>query len=419
MSVPAKLVEVSVGGMDITNIVNTLEYFESVYSPCTSCNIKVNDAAGFVSDKGLKGGEDVSIDFGSSKGGENIKMKFKTIIVGDRMRVKENQDLMMLTCVPSEFVDNNSKEVVKGYSGKKITDMVKEWHGDLTKDSTTLKKDLATNEDTEGNATYTGTGRSPITAIRWAAKEAKSAEAKASNYVFYQDREGYHFRTIDKMLSDGGEGETLTYAHQNTGESGGTDVTKRIIAFDQAKDFDKMQSSYNGASSDHWYYYDPTVGKIDATNKGKRDGKGDTSHTGSTDVTGQQKSARGQRFNFVVAPGQASSKFRDSRDPAIKENKRSLADHAAQSSAANQLENLVMNVRVPGDTKYKPGTKVSLQIPANKESNEMDKRSGSFLITSVRHVIYRDDKDVKYECVLECKSDSQNKTAPAGAGGIS
>jgi hypothetical protein len=295
--------------------------------------------------------------------------------------------------------------------------MVKDWHEDLVKDSTTIKKDLATNEETDGNAAYHGTGRSPITAIRWAAKEGKSSEAKASNYVFYQDREGYHFRTVDKMLSEGGEGDTLTYSHQNTGQ--GSDPKKVIIAFDQAKDFDKMQSSYNGASSDHWYYYDPTTGKIDATDKGKRDGAGDTTHTGKTQVEEKKaESARGQRFNFVVAPGQSESKFRDSRDPKIKEQRRSLADHAAQSSAAMQLDNLVMNIRVPGDTKYKPGVKVRLNIPANKEEGELDKRSGSFLITSVRHVVYRDDKDTKYECVLECKSDSQNKNSAAGAGGI-
>jgi hypothetical protein len=415
MSATGSISACSVAGQDIKNIVNVLEYFESIYSPCISVNIRVNDAAGFNNGQALKGGEDVEVSFGASEG-ESIRLKLKTISVGDRLRVKENQDLMIMTCVPSEFVDNNKKEVVKGYSGKKISDMVKEWHGDLTKDSTSLKKDLVTNEETEGTAAYHGTGKSPITAIRWAAKEGKSSEAKASNYVFYQDRDGYHFRTIDKMLSDGGDAETLSYAHQNTGQGG--DPKKVIIAFDQSKDFDKMQSSYNGASSDHWYYYDPTTGKIDATDKGKRDGAGDTSHTGKAQVEKKAESARGQRFNFVVAPGQSESKFRDSRDPKIKENKRSLADHAAQSSAAMQLDNLVMNVRVPGDTKYKPGTKVRLNIPANQEEGELDKRSGSFLVTSIRHVIYRDDKDTKYECVLECKSDSQNKNSSPGAGGL-
>jgi hypothetical protein len=404
----------TVAGQDIKNIVNTLEYFESIYSPCASCNIKVNDAAGFNNGAALKGGEDVEISFGEAQG-SSIQMKFKTISVGDRMRVKENQDLMMMVCVPSEFVDNNKKEVAKAYKDKKISEMVKEWHQDLTKDSTTMKKDLVTNEETEGNAAYHGTGRSPITAIRWAAKEGKAAEAKASNYVFYQDRDGYHFRTIDKMLQ-GGAGDTLSYAFQNTGQNG--DPKKTIIAFDQAKDFDKMQSSFNGASSDHWYYYDPTTGKIDSTEKGKRDGPGETTHTGSAQLEKPTESDRGQRFNFIVAPGQSESKFRDSRDPKIKQNRRSLAEHGAQSSAANQLDNLVMNIRVPGDIKYKPGIKVTLNIPANKEAPEMDKRSGSFLITSVRHVIYRDNKDTKYECVLECKSDSQNKNSASGAGGI-
>lgn len=411
MSSTGKIAKCIIAEQDINNLVNTLEYFESIYAPCASVNIIVNDAAGFNNTTGLKGNEDVEIAFGAADG-DTINMKFKTIIVGDRTRVKDGQDLMMLTAVPQEFTDNNSKEVVKTYSGKKVSDIVKELHGDMTKESTTIKKDLVTNEETEGNVSYTGTGKSPITVIRWAAKEAKSAEAKASNYVFYQDREGYHFRTVDKML-EGSAGETLSYAIQNIGAAGG-DPKKKIIAFDQAKDFDKLKSSYNGGNSDHWYYYDPTTGKIDSTENGKRDGAGKGSHTGSTQVTGEQTSARGQRFNFVAAPGQSESKFRDARDPSIKENKRTIADHAAQSSAANQLDNLVMNVRVPGDTKYKPGVKINLQIPTNQEDSELDKRSGSFLVTSVRHVVYKDDKDIKYECVLECKSDSQNKSSSGG-----
>ena len=114
MSSTGSISSCTVAGQDIKNIVNTLEYFESIYSPCISVNIRVNDASGFNNGQALKGGEDVEISFGIAKG-DSIRLKLKTISVGDRMRVKENQDLMIMTCVPSEFVDNNKKEVVKGY----------------------------------------------------------------------------------------------------------------------------------------------------------------------------------------------------------------------------------------------------------------------------------------------------------------
>ena len=232
--------------------------------------------------------------------------------------------------------------------------------------------------------------------------------------MYYQDRDGYHFRTIDKMLQ-GGSIATLAYSTQNIGRAGG-DPANKIISFDQKNDVDQIDSSFNGADSDHWYYYDPTTGKI--AGGSKRDGAGDTTHTGKTQITGKQESVRGERFNFVIAPGATKSKFRDARDPKVSENKRTLAEHGAQSSAAIQLDNLVMNVRVPGSTKYKPGVKIKLQIPSNQEANELDKRSGDFLVTSVRHITYRDDKDTKYDCILECKSDSQSKNSAPGAGGI-
>jgi hypothetical protein len=389
-----------------------LEYFESIYAPCASCNLTVNDSSGFNQKANLKGGEDVSVMFGDRK--STIKMNFVVAMQGNRMRVKSNQDMFNINCVPQEFLEQNQKEIVKAYKGKKVSDMVKDWHEEYTKTTKTLKKDLATNEETEDKQSYHGTGKSPITAIRWAAKEGKSSEAKASNYLFYQDRDGYHFRTVDKMLSEGDQ-YTFSYAAQNIGAAGG-DPNFKIISFDQKGDFNSLDSSYNGADSDHWYFYDPTTGKVDSSEKGKRDGAGDTTHTGSAQLTQKQTSARGERYNLIVAPGQVKSKFRDSRDPKIAEYKRSLPEHAAQSSAAVQLDNLVINIRVPGNTAYKPGMKVRINIPGNQENMELDQRSGSFLVTSIRHIIYKEENDMKYNCVLECKSDSKNKSSFGNSG---
>ena len=393
----------TVNGTDIRALATKIDYFESIYETCASANITVNDASGFHQKAKLNGNEDVELAFGNREG-STIRMKFKTGIVGDRTRVKDNQDVYELTCVPSEALDNNKKEIAKAYESEKLSEMVKKWHEEYTKESTTIKKDLTTNEESEGNMSYYGTGRSPVTAIRWAAKEAKSSKAKAPNYVYYQDRDGYYFRTIDSMLSEGSK-FTLSYAVQNIGGTG-SDPKRNIIAFDQQKDFNTIHSKYNGAASDHWYYFDPTTGKT--AGGSKRDGAGDTSHTGKTQITEKEETARGERFNFIVAPGAWKSKFRDSRDPSVKENKRTVQEHGANSSAATQLDNLIMNIRVPGDVEYKPGIKVKINIPSPTEGQELDYRSGDYLVTSVRHVFYRDDKDMKYECIMECKADSQN-----------
>ena len=405
--------QVTVNGQEIKQIVTALDYFESVYAPCASCNFTVSDSSGFNQKANLQGGEDVSISFGD-RNNNSIRMNFVVAMQGNRTRAKNNQDMFNINCVPQEFLEQNQKEIVKAYKGKKVSDMVKDWHDEYVKDTKTLKKDLATNEETEDKQSYHGIGVSPVSAIRWAAKEGKSSEAKASNYLYYQDRDGYHFRTIDKMLSEGDQ-FTLSYSAQNIGPAGG-DPNMKIISFDQQGDFNSLDSSYNGADSDHWYFYDPTTGKVNSSEKGKRDGAGETTHTGSAQLTQKQTSARGERYNLVVAPGQVKSKFRDSRDPKIAEYKRSLPEHAAQSSAAVQLDNLVMNVRVPGNINFKPGIKVKLQIPANQEGMELDQRSGSFLVTSVRHVIYKEENDMKYNCILECKSDSKNKSSSGNSG---
>jgi hypothetical protein len=407
----------SIAGTDVRNLMFMLEFYESIYSSTASANITLNDAAGFYQSASLKGGEDVSFSFGG-RSGAPIRMNFKVGKLGDRTRAKDNLDMYMITCVPQEFIEQNQKEIVKAYKEKKVSEMAKDFHDEYVKGSNTLKKDLVTNEETEGKQNYFGTGRSPVTAIRWAGKEGKSSEAKASNYVYYQDRDGYHFRTIDKMLQ-GSVVEALSYSAQNIGAAGG-DPSKKIIAFDQKNDLDQMDASFNGADSDHWYYYDPTTGKIGGGSK--RKGAGDTTHTGKNTITEPEKeskdTARGEGFSFIIAPGASKSKTRDARDPKVAETKRTLHEHGAKSSAALQLDNLVMNLRVPGDIKYKPGIKLKLSIPANQEEGSLDKRSGDYLLTSVRHVLYRDDKDFKYECVLECKSDSHSKSAPSGTGGV-
>ena len=401
----------TIKGIDVRSIINQLDYFESIYTTGASCNITINDASGFSQSASLKGGkgEEVEVAFGNREG-ETIRMKFEVAIVGDRIRVGQKQDMFLITCAPAEFIDDNKKSVDEAHKDMKVSDMAKKFHETYTKDSATLKKDLVTLEETEDKQTYTGVGMSPTTAIRWAAKEGKSSEAKASNYLYYQDRDGYHFKTVDSMLSSGEDLGSYSYATQNTGQG---DASKSIISFEQKKDADSPQSSENGASSDHWYFYDPYTGKIDGSKESKRDGSGETGHTGSKKLTQEEPTDRGSKFNLIAAPGASleKSKVVQARDSKVIENKRSLPEHAAQSSAANQLENRIMNVMVPGDTNLKPGRKITLNIPSNQESNEMDSRAGTYLVTSVRHVFYRDDKDMKYNCILECKSDSQGKSA--------
>jgi hypothetical protein len=399
----------TVKGTDVRNIINQLDYFESIYATGASCNLTINDASGFSQNASLKGGkgEEVEVAFGSREG-ENIRMKFEVAIVGDRIRTGQKQDMFLITCAPPEFIDDNKKSMDEAHKDIKVSDMVKKFHEKYTKDSSTLKKDLVTNEETKDKQSYTGVGMSPTTAIRWAAKEGQSGEAKASNYVFYQDRDGYHFKTVDSMLSSGEDLGTYSYGTQNTGQG---DASKSIISFEQKKDADSPQSSENGASSDHWYFYDPYTGKIDGSKDSKRDGAGETSHTGKEKLTQDEETDRGSQVNLIAAPGASleQSKTIQARDSKVIENKRSLPEHAAQSSAANQLENRIMNVMVPGNTNIKPGKKITLNIPSNQESNEMDSRAGTYLVTSVRHILYKDEKDMKYNCILECKSDSQSQ----------
>lgn len=406
----------TIKGTDVRAIVNQVDYFESIYTTSASCNIVVNDASGFSQNASLKNGEDVEIAFGR-RSGSQIKMKFEVSIVGDRMRVKDNQDMYTLTAVSSEMASDNTKAIDKPYKDMKLSDMVKQVHEIYIKDSKTIKKDLITNEESEGKQNYVGTGRNPTTVFRWAGKEAKSSKAKASNYVYYQDRDGYHFKTIASML-EGSETMTFSYAMQNTGSGG--DASKRIISFEQKQDFHGLDASDSGAESHHQYIYDPLTGKIDSVANGKRDGQDSKTLNKlpivfKDETKGSTPNYWGKRFDFLIAHGGVgkgegtASKYIESRSPKDIENKRTIGEHGAQASIANQLENLVMNILVPGDTAIKPGIKVKLQIPASQEGNELDNRSGMFLVTSVRHIIYKDDKDIKYNCVLECKSDSHSK----------
>jgi len=409
--------ECTVDNQDIKALVTQLDYFESIYSTAASCNITLSDGSGFHEKAKLKGGEEVSINF-AGRSGDSIRMKFKVERVTDRIRAKDNLDMYLIVGVPQEMIENHRKDVAKAYNNKKISEMVKEWHDDYVKETNTIKKDLVTNEETKGNQNYVGTGRSPTTAIRWAAKEGMSSESKASNYLYYQDRDGYHFKTIDSMLK-GSETATFSYASQNIGSAGAQDESKNIISFDQQQDFNELESNENGASSEHVYYYDPLVGKIDSVpKKGKRDGAGDTNHTGKDNLTEEKPSDTGAVRSFIIAPGMSAkdSGFVKARDPNAVETKRTLPEHAAQSSAALQLDNLVMNIRVPGDTSLKVGTKIRINVPSNQEGTQLDPRSGVYLVTAVRHVLYKEVQDVKYNCILECKSDSQanKQSSPSG-----
>ena len=396
----------NIGGTDVRLIIDHFSYYESIYEQTAYASIALKDASGFSSLK-LDKETEVDFSFGERNGG-TIKMKMKIAKSAEGKPVQDKTENITLLAMPHEFINDNGKSVSKKYTGKD-SDIVKKIHEEYTKGSNTIKKSL-TVSDSKGEKQLAGVGQSPLRQINRQAKEAESAKGGASNYVYFQDRDGYHFKTIDEMIKSNVT-NTYAYAQQNIPQG---DEKRKILSWDPVKTTDAISAREAGADNTHTYAFDPTTGKTYSLEKGKRNGQGDAAKTGRNEITKADKSEadekRGILSNFFIAPGGTKSKFRDSRDPNVKKYKRTVDNHASQDTAANQLDNLVINIRVPGDTNIKVGTNVNLQFPATGEANKLDKRSGKFLVTRVHHYVYKDDTDIKYNVVMECKSNSYNES---------
>lgn len=375
------------GSIDLAKGFQRASVYESILTPGIVAMIVVKDTDDQIGQMKLQGDEMVEFVF-RVPGGETAKYQFalNKAESSDYMGAMKSKNYN-LQCVSEEALHAKANPVLKDYSNKQISDIVKDIHKNYLKSSKNIDV-----EDTKGPQKILGQNQKPYQFIDVVRRRAVSSDNKSSSYVFFENREGYKFMTIEKLFK---ESAVKTFKMENTvGHDINSQTDNNIMSFTVPKTFSATERINHGSLKSDTATFDFETNQY-KINKDVKPAKMQTGGKGEwNSSTFEQK--------YGQTPGRRLIHPVDSRIPQT---------HISETSP-NQLAYLAkllqntIQIRVPGDTKIMAGNIIEANIPnmvstTGNNSGETQ-LSGKFLVVKLHHCIGGAAEKPRYTCILEC-----------------
>ena len=179
--------------------VNELRINEGIDTPAIRATIAIDDSSDLISK--LAGGETFFITLDNEVSGTKVKYTMQLYKITDRVRA-EKRSVYVLHLVSEEFLRNELVNVFGSFQKQKTEDYVGEYLGG---DYINSEKDVYL-EKTDEKFSYVCPNWRPFTAINYLCEKSirkkQTGKLRQSGYIFFENKNGYHFITIDGMIED-------------------------------------------------------------------------------------------------------------------------------------------------------------------------------------------------------------------------
>jgi hypothetical protein len=183
---------------DITAQVITVQIYEDLFSPFITGSLIIKDSLDLVNLFPFAGEEQVELEISTpSLQRGNIKGRYYIYKLTDRELLGDRSVVYQLHFISPEAIVDLNKKVSKVFSGK-ISDIVDTFIKDKNYGLESTKK-LFT-EPTSNNIKYISNYWTPVQNIMHCA-EASANQNKVPNYVFFENRDGFYYISLDSLYS--------------------------------------------------------------------------------------------------------------------------------------------------------------------------------------------------------------------------
>ena len=421
--------------------VQSINYYESIADPYVSANIRILDSGESVINK-IVGGEEVHM---SVAGPDETEYHYILMVymVGDRS-VSNKIQTYNIGLISAEALTNEARKVSKTMEGRPDV-IVKKI---LTGDDSVIKteKDVFTTP-CQNNTKIHPNGKSPFSIINSLCNGSvslmNSNVNKANNmgvltaggiteksdgkevggsagYVFFENRKGYHFRSIDSLCDTkgkfGGGGKVRSFV-----DSANDGVNEdSIINVNFESEINLIHALRLGTYSSQLQTYDISSGKFEVYTYSLSKEWDNQSHLGSqTKLNPMQEKLSGQptRILSTIVDHEKYYTGTDTADPDDPDykNDNNYWDYSKHNIVQNISRNFMLNTQglridVPGNIDLCVGEKVNVILPSSvSEDQKLDEpidesNSGFYLIYSLSR--FFDQRTQEVTTVLKLKRDS-------------
>jgi hypothetical protein len=389
---------------DISNQVIGIQIFEDIFAPFITGTLIIKDSLDLLNVFPLTGEEYLSIRIttptlprGAIQGDFYVFKMTNREILGDRAIVYE------LHFITQEAVIDMNKRISKKFEGKpsEIAKII------LTDKDVGLQLTKAVNiEESSNKIKYISNFWSPVRNMTYLCDHAYNTKESPS-YVFFENRAGYNFVTLDSLYDNSDYIEYFTYDKfvrdtTNSGDDARNIVEeyKRISRIAVPTAFDYMERLDGGMIGSKQYSFDLTSKNVDIKEYDMFEDWEKNNHTNLYPLASNKSI---YRYNAKILNRYRHwGNFNGGNDSS---NSNYLQK---RMSIMKMIDAAKIEITVPGRTQYTVGQKVLVELdkmePAQKkDSDTLDSvLSGAYIIGAINHFIDRE----KHECVMELFKDS-------------
>lgn len=376
---------------DLMHQVKGIEIYESILSPVIFCELSIADANGIHQSFPIIGEEYVTITFKSPKFPKAATYLFR-VNKKYNLKIKDNNKMATysLQLMSAEVAKNSTRYVTKKYENT-IDNLI----GQIL--STELKTIKPIRVDkTSGIEKGRITRMQPFKAIDFLRRRAVSSEYQSSSFCFFENRNGYYFTTIEKMIDEGNKAldkvktSNKVFYFDTNRKSDFRNVTQRnIIAYNQIAFTDTITKLQQGGISNKVNSFDLLTGNVEQKTYNNNTGEGVFKNP-----DGQNAPMNTATFNNNHSKSTAKTKFvvMTSDKPQLKlPEKLSILQAYAQKVTQN-----IVQIHIYGDSDITVGDMIKCKFPS-ATSSDSDKGisrldSGNYLVAKVRHMITNGDR---------------------------
>ena len=386
--------------VDISALVVDYRYYESILSNAyTSSAIIVEtgnggDGKGILDSLPVRGGESTKIIIEDNYG-ESISVPLFVNKVRDGIPGTQ-KDIYVIDFSSAEHFHNQESRIVERYEGK-ISDHVES----ILKEKLKVTGELDV-DDTSLEYNFHGNNRKPFYTCTWLASKAVPAEGvgNAAGFLFFQTRDGMHFKSIDNLFGKGKPVKKFTYNNTGNPVAG---KEGQIISYTIESDTEVHKNMNLGTYNNRTMFFDFYAMNYKVVDYNIEKQKGGTKNAArEADFTSKQFTQQPTRMlelihDIGVNPKGSGNDQLDNwkKDP---ENTNFKAeDTLAQSMMRyNQLFTVKTNILIPGDFKIKAGDLIECDFPELEDGNPTNENKQTGGIYMVAHVCH---KITQQECL--------------------
>lgn len=392
-----------VGGtpIDIRLLFIDLNIHEDLFDNFCTGTMTLLDANNLIKKLPIFGFETVDIAF-STPNKLDYLHTFKVYSIKSRELVKERAQVYTLNLISPEAFTNHQNRVSKSYKGKPISDIVTDLQENF------LSSGFVDIEPTKYLHHIVLPNILPMEAIRWLSVRSNASNFPGSNYMYFENQDGYNFVPIEKLVR---KNKVQTYhSHPGNVFKPGTD---------QSQSLSPIEEIIVGVES---YKFTNHIDSLDSLMKGmygnrlithniirKRMFTQDFSYTDTWDQY-QHLEPNNKKNELLGFTGKTflsdSSGSLDIPDPVLRfypsgqlsEEYPNQVENWIQEriSRLQQIHNIKLMITVPGDSERKIGEVFEFRLPSPEplQDNNLQMDTyyqGRYLITSLRHVITKQE----------------------------